>query len=87
MNSKSRFGVLYIGQEAFPATVTLRVLRSPSSPVGRQQVEVEFHERQPKHHKLVIAGEMTFTEDAGADYLLQYGGIRWTLRNAEDFLK
>jgi len=86
MTSKARSGVVLLAEREFTATVTLSVVRSPGRPVGRQQVEVEFHGEAPPEHLPVIVGEATFRDDEGGNYILQNTGSRWLLKNPEEFL-
>lgn len=87
MTSKTRSGVVLLAEREFLATVTLSVVRSPRSPVGRQHVEVRFHGEAPPEHLTVIAGEATFKADDGGSYTLQNSGRRWLLKNPEEFLE
>lgn len=86
MTSKTRSGVVLLAGREFPATVTLSVVPTPGSPIGRQQVEVRFHGEAPPEHLPVIVGEATFREHEGGSYILQNSGRRWLLKDTEEFL-
>jgi hypothetical protein len=87
MSATKRIGVILVADKSWPATVALSVTRNPGGAVGRQEVEVRFHDATPSSNTLVIAGEMIFRDDEGNEHPLQYGGDNWRLRNAGAFLR
>lgn len=86
MTSKTRSGIIVLGEESHRATVKVSVRRTPGSPVGRQEVEVEFLEDAPPGRAFVVASEVVFKDSEGTEHILQYSGTRWRIRNAQRFL-